>query len=105
VIDRPPSAELAPDQQDSDSLPPYEVLDPILERFVEHDESVEQIVRAGFEEATVHTGSPHGAAQRVQTPPGTPGGARLPTRFRQGSALSHYIGVWKIAKLTGLKDF
>jgi NAD+ synthase (glutamine-hydrolysing) len=53
VIDRPPSAELAPDQKDTDSLPPYEVLDPILERYVERDESPEDIVAAGFDEATV----------------------------------------------------
>jgi NAD+ synthase (glutamine-hydrolysing) len=53
VIQRPPSAELAPGQRDVDSLPPYEILDPILERFVERDQSVEEIVRAGFEEETV----------------------------------------------------
>jgi len=73
VIDRPPSAELAPDQQDSDSLPPYEVLDPILERFVEHDESVEQIVRAGFDAATVHRVAGmvlRNEYKRRQAPPG-----------------------------------
>ncbi len=48
VIDRPPSAELAPDQKDQDNLPPYEVLDEILRRYVEQDESAEQIVAAGF---------------------------------------------------------
>jgi len=53
VFERPPSAELAPEQKDTDSLPPYEVLDPILERFVERDESPEDIVAAGFDEATV----------------------------------------------------
>lgn len=53
VIERPPSAELAPGQKDSDSLPPYEVLDPILERYVERDQSPEAIVAAGFEEAVV----------------------------------------------------
>ncbi|MFP4682077.1 MAG: NAD+ synthase [Ectothiorhodospira sp.] len=53
VIDRPPSAELAPGQQDEDSLPPYAVLDPILERFVERDQSFTQIVEAGFDEAVV----------------------------------------------------
>ncbi len=53
VITRPPSAELAPDQQDSDSLPPYEILDPILERFIERDQSVEQIIEAGFDPETV----------------------------------------------------
>ena len=53
VITRPPSAELAPDQKDQDSLPPYEVLDPILERYVELDQGVDEIVAAGFDEATV----------------------------------------------------
>ncbi|HEU5135387.1 MAG TPA: NAD+ synthase [Steroidobacteraceae bacterium] len=53
VIDRPPSAELRPDQKDSDSLPPYEVLDPILESFIEDDLSVDEICAKGFERATV----------------------------------------------------
>jgi len=49
VISRPPSAELAPDQEDTDSLPPYEVLDPILESFIEHDLGVDQIGAQGFD--------------------------------------------------------
>ncbi|TNC86086.1 MAG: NAD+ synthase [Thalassolituus sp.] len=49
VIDRPPSAELAPDQVDEDSLPAYPVLDDILERYIEQDESAEQIIAAGHE--------------------------------------------------------
>jgi NAD+ synthase (glutamine-hydrolysing) len=53
VLERPPSAELAEDQKDSDSLPPYEVLDPILERYVELDQSAEEITAAGFDEQTV----------------------------------------------------
>jgi NAD+ synthase (glutamine-hydrolysing) len=53
VIERPPSAELAPNQKDTDSLPPYDVLDPILERYVEKDQSAADIIAAGFEEATV----------------------------------------------------
>ena len=53
VLERPPSAELAPDQKDEDSLPPYAVLDPILERYVEWDQSVEEIIAAGFAEADV----------------------------------------------------
>ena len=53
VITRPPSAELAPDQKDEDSLPPYEVLDPILEMYVERDYCVAQIVAQGYDEATV----------------------------------------------------
>jgi NAD+ synthase (glutamine-hydrolysing) len=53
VIDKPPSAELRPDQLDSDSLPPYDVLDPILQAYVEDDRSVEEIAAMGFDEATV----------------------------------------------------
>jgi NAD+ synthase (glutamine-hydrolysing) len=48
VLTRPPSAELAPGQVDQDSLPPYEVLDPILERYVELDQSADEIIAAGF---------------------------------------------------------
>ncbi len=53
IITRPPSAELRPDQKDQDSLPPYEVLDGILERYMENDESIEQLVAAGFDRADV----------------------------------------------------
>jgi NAD+ synthase (glutamine-hydrolysing) len=53
VIDKPPSAELRPDQLDSDSLPPYEVLDPILEAYVEEDRTLEEIVAMGYDGATV----------------------------------------------------
>jgi len=49
VIDKPPSAELAPDQLDSDSLPPYEVLDPIIEGYVEADLSVAELIAAGHD--------------------------------------------------------
>jgi NAD+ synthase (glutamine-hydrolysing) len=53
IITRPPSAELRPDQKDQDSLPPYEVLDAILERYMENDQSIEDIIAAGFERADV----------------------------------------------------
>ena len=53
IIDRPPSAELRPDQTDQDSLPEYDVLDGIIEAYVEHDQSPEQIVAAGFDRAAV----------------------------------------------------
>jgi NAD+ synthase (glutamine-hydrolysing) len=53
IITRPPSAELRAGQTDQDSLPPYEVLDAILERYMENDQSVEIIVAAGFERAVV----------------------------------------------------
>jgi NAD+ synthase (glutamine-hydrolysing) len=53
TIDKPPSAELRPDQRDSDSLPPYETLDAILERYVEGDMGVEEIVADGYDADTV----------------------------------------------------
>ena len=53
VIDRPPSAELAPDQKDEDSLPPYDVLDRILELYVEQDFSADDIVATGMDREQV----------------------------------------------------
>lgn len=53
IITRPPSAELRPDQTDQDSLPPYEVLDAILERYMENDESIDAMVAAGFDASVV----------------------------------------------------
>ena len=53
IITKPPSAELREDQKDEDSLPPYDVLDGILERLVEREMAVRDIVADGFEEATV----------------------------------------------------
>ena len=53
TISRPPSAELKPGQLDSDSLPPYDVLDPILELYVERQAGIADVLAAGFDEATV----------------------------------------------------
>lgn len=53
TIDKPPSAELRPDQKDQDTLPPYEILDGILELYVEHHLSPDEIIARGFEEGTV----------------------------------------------------
>lgn len=53
VIERPPSAELAPDQVDEDSLPPYEILDQILELYIEGDQSAHAIISKGFDHDTV----------------------------------------------------
>ncbi|MBI4694619.1 MAG: NAD+ synthase [Gammaproteobacteria bacterium] len=53
VIERPPSAELRPDQKDTDSLPPYEVLDPILEMYIERDLTPQEICAQGYELETV----------------------------------------------------
>lgn len=53
IIERAPSAELKPDQTDQDTLPPYEILDPIIEAYVEDDHSIKEIVAMGFDEETV----------------------------------------------------
>jgi NAD+ synthase (glutamine-hydrolysing) len=53
VIEKAPSAELKPEQKDSDSLPPYDQLDPVLTAYVEEDKSVEQIMAMGYDEAVV----------------------------------------------------
>ncbi len=53
ILDRPPTAELKPDQKDEDTLPPYATLDPILKAYVEEDRSLEEIVAMGFDRETV----------------------------------------------------
>jgi NAD+ synthase (glutamine-hydrolysing) len=50
TFNKPPSAELRPNQKDEDSLPPYSVLDPILQAYVEEDKGVEEIAKMGFKE-------------------------------------------------------
>jgi NAD+ synthase (glutamine-hydrolysing) len=73
VLDKPPSAELRPDQRDDQSLPPYEVLDPILEAYVEHDRTAAELEEAGFDPALVRqvVGLVDRAEyKRRQTPPG-----------------------------------
>jgi NAD+ synthase (glutamine-hydrolysing) len=73
VIVRPPSAELRPDQKDSDSLPPYEVLDPILEAYVEDSRSIAEIAAMGYDEATVRRVAAlvrRSEYKRRQAPPG-----------------------------------
>ena len=73
IIDKPPSAELRPDQKDSDSLPVYEILDSILTAYVEDDKSVEQIVALGFDKAIVQKTAKlvdRSEYKRRQAPPG-----------------------------------
>ena len=53
IITRPPSAELRPDQTDQDSLPPYDILDGILARYMQDDEGIDEIIAAGYERAVV----------------------------------------------------
>lgn len=73
IIDKPPSAELKPDQRDTDTLPPYDLLDPVLTAYVEEDKSVEQIIATGIDEEVVKRAarlvdtSEH---KRRQAPPG-----------------------------------
>lgn len=54
VLTKPPSAELRPDQRDDQSLPPYEVLDPILRHYIDDDMGVHEIIARGFDESVVH---------------------------------------------------
>ena len=73
VLERPPSAELAPDQEDSDSLPPYPELDAILACYVEEDEPVAAIIERGYDAATVHRVArlvDRNEYKRRQAPPG-----------------------------------
>src|SRR5207249_11981005 len=73
VLEKPPSAELRPDQRDQDSLPPYEVLDAILELYVEQDRGFEEIVAAGHDAEIVKkvlSLVDHSEYKRRQAPPG-----------------------------------
>jgi NAD+ synthase (glutamine-hydrolysing) len=73
ILTKAPSAELRPDQRDDQSLPPYEVLDPILEMYVEHDATAAQITAAGYEAALVARITSlvdNAEYKRRQSPPG-----------------------------------
>jgi NAD+ synthase (glutamine-hydrolysing) len=73
VLTKPPTAELRPNQKDTDSLPPYEVLDPILEMLVEQDRSVDEVIAAGFDADTVRRVArmiDHAEYKRRQAAPG-----------------------------------
>ena len=94
VIDRPPSAELAPDQKDEDSLPPYEVLDPLLEGYIEKDRSISELVAGGFDEATVQriaTLVDRNEYKRRQAPPGVRISRRAFGRDRRYPIVSGYL--------------
>ena len=96
VITRPPSAELAPDQIDADSLPPYDVLDPILERYVELDQSAEDIIAAGFRREDVAQAInlvDRNEYKRRQSPPGIRITARAFGRDRRYPITSGYKGI------------
>ena len=73
IIDKPPSAELRPDQKDEDSLPPYDILDGVLQAYVEEDKSYPEIVSLGYDPATVRqvmAAVDRSEYKRRQSPPG-----------------------------------
>lgn len=95
VITRPPSAELAPDQIDEDSLPPYSILDPILEMYVEQDKSAEDILAAGYQIADINRAISlvdRNEYKRRQAPPGIKITPRAFGRDRRYPIASGYKG-------------
>ena len=96
VLIRPPSAELAPDQVDEDSLPPYELLDSILERYVERDQSADEIIAAGFSREHVTRAVnlvDKNEYKRRQSPPGIRITSRAFGRDRRYPITSGYRGI------------
>jgi NAD+ synthase (glutamine-hydrolysing) len=94
IIDRPPTAELRPDQKDTDSLPPYEVLDQILEYHIEQDMPIADIVALGYDEALVRrVGRMVKLAEykRRQAPPGVKITTRSFGRDRRYPISSGYV--------------
>ena len=95
VLIKEPSAELRPDQKDSDSLPPYPVLDPILEAYVEDDRTVDEIVAMGYDEALVQrviTLVNRSEYKRRQAPPGVKITPRAFGRDRRLPIANRYRG-------------
>jgi len=95
VLDKPPSAELRPDQLDQDSLPPYDLLDAILERYVEQDHSTEEIIAAGFDADTVRRVIQmvdRNEYKRRQSPPGVKITSRAFGRDRRLPIANRYRG-------------
>lgn len=94
VLERPPSAELAPDQKDEDSLPPYTVLDPILQAYVEQDRSIADIIGMGFDADTVRRVAglvDRNEYKRRQAPPGVRITRRAFGRDRRYPITSGYL--------------
>jgi NAD+ synthase (glutamine-hydrolysing) len=92
-ISRPPTAELRENQTDQDSLPPYEILDPILERYVELDQPPEEIIAAGFDADTVRRVAAmvdRNEYKRRQAPPGVKISQRAFGRDRRYPITSRY---------------
>ncbi|MBI5523964.1 MAG: NAD+ synthase [Desulfarculus sp.] len=97
VIDRPPSAELRPDQKDEDSLPPYAVLDPILTAYVEQDKALDEIAALGFEPGVVREIVrlvDLNEYKRRQAPPGVKITPKAFGRDRRLPITNHYRPGW-----------
>ena len=95
ILDKPPSAELRPDQRDTDSLPPYEVLDPILRGYIEHYRGVERMVADGFDAelvARVTRMVDRAEYKRRQAPPGVKVTSRAFGRERRLPITSRWAG-------------
>ena len=95
VFTRPPSAELAPDQKDTDSLPEYDVLDPILRMYVEKDRSIPEMAAAGYPEEVVRRVVAlvdQSEYKRRQAPPGVKITPRALGRDRRMPITSRFHG-------------
>ncbi len=105
ILDRPPTAELSPGQKDTDSLPPYEVLDAILERLVENEDPIEEIIAQGFEPELVeqvYSMLMRAEYKRRQAPPGPKTTRRAFARDRHMPIVTHFqpdsiAELWKMA--------
>jgi NAD+ synthase (glutamine-hydrolysing) len=96
VIEKAPSAELRPDQKDIDSLPPYDILDPILRAYVEEDRSLDEILVMGYERKTVERIMrlvDYSEYKRRQAPPGVKITTRAFGRDRRLPITNHYHGL------------
>ena len=90
MLDKPPTAELRPGQLDTDSLPPYEQLDPVLEAYVEGDLTAGELVEAGFDPALVETGGTARGPGRVQAAPEPPWCKGDAEGLRAGPTYAHH---------------
>ena len=88
-IAKPPSAELRPNQKDQDSLPPYEMLDAILDLYVVKNLGKEEIIRRGLRRGGGQRRDQQNQFQRIQTAPGRAGIEGVAARLRHGPAHSH----------------
>ena len=104
VLDKPPSAELRPDQKDTDSLPDYDVLDPIIEGYVEGDESVAELAARGFDAELARPRRAHGRSQRVQAAAGAARCARLAQGVRQGPPPADHQPLARLSSFPECRD-